>query len=236
MKRLGLFFLLASLSVFGAIGAAVSHRKALPVAAPQQQKRVAVTLYSAPKPAPKVEKKPEAKPVVTKKVLSKPKPKPKPKPKKRPEPPKKPEPNPRDPEPQAVAEPEPVAAPEPDAQAASTAAAKAETPPEPAAAAGGALQRPIDAYYAKLYRRISRYKGYPAPAKRFGIEGEVTVAFRIDGEGKIVETALQKGSGSRILDRAAREIFKRIGRFEKPPVGMDERRFEIIIEYYLTRR
>ena len=98
------------------------------------------------------------------------------------------------------------------------------------------MARPIDAYFDRLYRRISSCKAYPSRAKRFGIEGEVAVVFRIDGMGNIVETQLLKGSGSTILDRAAREIFEQIGTFEKPPSGVVQRRFEVTIEYYLSRR
>ena len=230
MRRLGLCFLLSCLGVLAALNGALAHswqELGAPAEKPARQTVVALELVQPPKAE---QKRPE------------PEPKPRPEPVKRPVAKPKPErlkpPEPK-PEPQAAPKPEPVAEP--------------ETPPEPAAAVAEAPEpaaktpdtaavRPEEAaarrqaaenYFARLYRVIAEHKTYPSKARRFGVEGEVSVRFVIDDSGAIIRTEITRSSGSRVLDRSALAIFETIRDFEKPPVDVARRHYEIVLDYNL---
>lgn len=215
MKRLGLFFLLSVVTLFGAMSAVGELRQlCAPAKKIAEHKPLILAVYEAPKPTAKPLPKPAAKP----KPLPKPKTEPLPKPAAKPtaKPLSKPKPAP---EPESMDTPKAVSKP-------------AQTAHSPQNASA-----PLDEqenYYAKLYGQISRYKAYPARARRFGVEGNVCVAFEIDDSGRIVITELEHSSGSRLLDYAALGIFETIGVFEAPPKSLKQRRFEIIIEYTLS--
>jgi len=95
-------------------------------------------------------------------------------------------------------------------------------------------QKALEDYFSRLYATIAAYKKYPPRAKRFGIEGEVCLCFVIDDTGRIVHSNVMRSSGERMLDAAAADILDAIGAFETPPEGMEQRRFEIIIDYHLS--
>jgi protein TonB len=235
MRRLSLFFLLASLSVFGAIGAVVQHQNDPKTPGPiMRQKTITLSLYAPPKPETAKAKQPKNE----KKRTAKPKPKPKPNP--------TPQPKPK---PEAITVPEPKQQPDPIEPTPSRPEdfTKTETvKPKESAVVTQTSDRPqpmrseasarnvLEEYYAKLYHRISRQKYYPPRAKRFGVEGEVGVVFVLDNSGRIVDATLLRESGRRCLDRAALEIFRQIGQFDKPPETMTKRRFEITIDYHLS--
>lgn len=237
MRRLLLFFFLACLSVFGAIAGVVHYpEQSTAEAERSSEKPVMLTFYTPPVPEPVKTETPVRKKV--QKAAAKPVPKPRPEEKRV----EKPNPQPLKQVQQAVTEPEEVPA---VVQAEEALPVEEKTPasavpteepvssevPQPSKSAP---QHIVEAYYGKLYSRISRQKYYPHQARRFGIEGEVTVVFLLDSEGRIVETKLLKKSGSPLLDRAALEIFRQIEQFEKPPETMAKRSFEITIDYHLS--
>ena len=237
MKRLLLFFLLACLSVFGAIAGIVHYpQQSAAEAERSSEKPVALTFYTPPAPeSVKTETRVNKK---VKKAAAKPVPKPKPEEKRV----EKPKPQPLKQVQQAVPKPEEMPAVTqaeealPVEEETPASAAPTEKPQTPAAVQTpkSAPKQIVEAYYGKLYSRISRQKYYPHQARRFGIEGDVSVVFLIDSEGRIVETKLLKKSGNRLLDRAALEIFRQIEQFEKPPESMAKRSFEITIDYHLS--
>jgi protein TonB len=239
MKRLGLFFLLSVMTVFGAI---VSMEQAISPKAREKeaemQRCVTLTLHAPAKPEPKAENKAQPKPKPKpqeKKPQPRPQPKPKPEPKteSKPAPEKASEAAPQPEEPKADSETEPLPQPQEAVQQPAPEAARAaeSAPPQQNRAFGKALEE----YYSRLYRRISENRRYPAQARRFGIEGEVGVAFEIDDSGRIVDSRLLRPSGNPLLDREATRIFERIGRFEAPPLGLPQRRFEVTIAYSLRQ-
>jgi protein TonB len=229
MRRLGLFFLLSVMTVFGAI---VSMEPKMRLKAPADEadrhRCVTLTLHAPAKPEPKPVKKAEPKPKPKKQVKPTPKPKTKPKPKLKPAVKPKPQPEPEpaaEPLPQEAVQQEPRPAPE---------ASRAEPVPESAPQQqSSAVVKALEEYYSRLYRRISENRRYPAQARRFGIEGKVGVAFEIDDSGRIVDSSLLKPSGNPLLDRESMQIFRRISRFEAPPPGLGQRRFEVTIAYTL---
>ncbi len=57
---------------------------------------------------------------------------------------------------------------------------------------------------------------YPSVAKRFGYEGLVQVAIKINAEGKVESTKIRSSSGYRILDRAVVETIQNSWEFHPP--------------------
>jgi periplasmic protein TonB len=56
---------------------------------------------------------------------------------------------------------------------------------------------------AEIQRRVQRALVYPPIARKRGIEGEATVAFRVGSRGSAEEVAIVRSSGHPALDRAA---------------------------------
>jgi protein TonB len=61
---------------------------------------------------------------------------------------------------------------------------------------------------ARLRAHLARHKAYPRRAQARRIEGTVTVGFTVHPDGHITDTRIAEGSGSTILDRAARELLR----------------------------
>jgi TonB family protein len=232
MKRLGLFFLLSVMTVFGAIVSMEPKMRLKTQAEEADTHRcVTLTLHAPAKPEPKPVKKAEPEPKPKNQV----KPKPKPKPAVKPEPKPLPKPAPVQ---------KPVSKPEPEKahEAPPLPQEVVKEQPQPAPAASQAEPSPqqsttivkaLEDYYSRLYRQISENRRYPVQARRFGIEGKVGVAFEIDDSGAVVGSSLLKPSGNPLLDRESMQIFRRISRFEAPPPGLGQRRFEVTIAYTL---
>ncbi len=64
--------------------------------------------------------------------------------------------------------------------------------------------------------RIEQQKTYPSSARREGIEGTTTLAFRIREGGAVEEARVLKSSGSSLLDEASLEAVRRAAPL--PPV------------------
>ena len=76
---------------------------------------------------------------------------------------------------------------------------------------------PSAAYLAELRAWLERHKRYPPRARQRGVEGVAVVRFRIDSEGRVLESTLQSRSGDRDLDREALRMLKRAEPFPVPP-------------------
>lgn len=72
-----------------------------------------------------------------------------------------------------------------------------------------AASEAVDDYFAAIRAKIEREKRYPRWAKRAGIEGRVTLAFRLTAGGELAEARVADSSGSRHLDEAALEALQR---------------------------
>jgi protein TonB len=90
-------------------------------------------------------------------------------------------------------------------------------------------------YRSALLRLVERYKFYPPPARRMGMEGTSTVAFSVSRNGNISGIALARSSGRTLLDQAALQVIRRIG--NAPPFPNEIKRsqwkFSIPIAYSL---
>ncbi|EDX89499.1 MULTISPECIES: energy transducer TonB [unclassified Alcanivorax] len=175
---------------------------------------------AAPAPQPKAQPAPQPKPKPKPKAKPKPKPKPVAKPKPKPEP--KPEPTP---EPQ-VAETKPTETPDESVNE------EASTQPLTQGAKGmagdpgkgvhqsGDTENALNKYLAKVRDTIDYNKQYPHRAKMRRQQGTVKVSFVINASGRAEQVEITESSGSRILDRATKELVSRL-RFDAPPKELD---------------
>jgi len=74
-------------------------------------------------------------------------------------------------------------------------------------------------YLSRVRSIVDRRKYYPPEAKRYGVEGKVSLRISVDANGKITQVELINSSGSRILDRAAQDLIRSIGSLPPPPEG-----------------
>lgn len=105
-----------------------------------------------------------------------------------------------------------------------TAMAASELRPPPTAAAQqraapdhGLIASLEDAYRAALRQAIEANKFYPKRASRMRREGSVIVDFSVDRDGRIRDVRVHRSSGTQMLDQAAVEAVRRLGRFRPIP-------------------
>ncbi len=102
-------------------------------------------------------------------------------------------------------------------------------------ASAGKYARLSRDYRSSILRLVERHKYYPLHARRKGLEGTSRVAFTIHRNGVIAGVSLTGSSGERLLDQAAIQTIKQIGK--APPFPKDiqrnQWRFAIPIAYSL---
>lgn len=82
-------------------------------------------------------------------------------------------------------------------------------------------KRAKENYLAGLRAAISRYKYYPARARRMRKQGNVWVEFFIYRDGHIDQVVIRESSGEPMLDRAARQSVLKLGRYQPFPKRID---------------
>jgi protein TonB len=122
-----------------------------------------------------------------------------------------------DPRPEQQATPQTSAAP-----SETTAPPPVEAPPaeKPAAPKQGLSSKPSEAtltWHRSLVLHLNKHKKYPHEARKNGEEGIVAVSFKLDRSGKVIDTHLDKSSGSALLDKEAIEVLTRASPFPQPP-------------------
>ena len=106
------------------------------------------------------------------------------------------------------------AQPKPEPKRAAPAAAQsapAERAPPAPAASGPAVSAPATVapgWSALLAAWLAANRRYPEDARRRSEEGEVTVRFTVDHDGRVLEAAVVKGSGFAALDAAALRLLQ----------------------------
>ncbi|MEW8277919.1 MAG: energy transducer TonB, partial [Candidatus Thiodiazotropha sp.] len=107
--------------------------------------------------------------------------------------------------------------------------------PAPPAVDIGLIRRLEEEYKASLRRAIEANKGYPRRAIRLRQEGEVLVGFTVLRNGVVEALRIVDGSGSRLLDKAARGAVEKIsGRLPFPDeLAREQWEFTIPINYSL---
>jgi protein TonB len=103
-----------------------------------------------------------------------------------------------------------------------------------APAAAGPSDDAVAAWKASLSGWIERHRRYPPAARFRGEEGVVLLRFRVDEEGRVLHVALERGSGSSVLDTAAISLLAD-ARLPSPPPGLrpEQRSVSAPIRYRL---
>jgi TonB family protein len=82
---------------------------------------------------------------------------------------------------------------------------------------GGGGGAEYEGHLALLRRRVQESATYPAAARRRGLTGTVQVELEIQPTGVIAQVALATSSSHRVLDEAALEAVRGVGRLPFPP-------------------
>ena len=94
-----------------------------------------------------------------------------------------------------------------------------------------------ESYESEVLKRIHRMKYYPQFARRMGMEGDVTIRFTLDRNGKIVDYPLiVKGNSHDVLNRAGLLTVTQAAPFPPFPDGAalkDVMTFVVTIDYNL---
>jgi TonB family protein len=117
--------------------------------------------------------------------------------------------------------------PQPEAPATPPAATSPAPTPAPSAPAPAKPSPAVASWQQALVARLDRFKSYPSQAN--GAEGVVTVSFRIDRQGKVVNSQVVKSSGSSVLDAAALALVKRASPFPPPPADLSDSDLSIAV-------
>jgi TonB family protein len=112
-------------------------------------------------------------------------------------------------------------------QAQAPAAAPATAVPAPAPSAAPVASPAMASWQQALIAQLDRFKRYPAQAH--GAEGVVSLGFRIDRQGKLVNSRIEKSSGSLVLDAEALAMIKRASPLPRPPSGIADDDLSIVI-------
>ncbi|EJW13280.1 periplasmic binding protein [Rhodovulum sp. PH10] len=78
-------------------------------------------------------------------------------------------------------------------------------------------------YPGLVAAHLARFQRYPEEARRRRETGTATVAFALDGGGRVVSAALAGSSGSAVLDREVLSMVRRASPFPAPPPGAPTR-------------
>ncbi len=130
---------------------------------------------------------------------------------------------------------EPLPAPPPVAARPAAAAPAAQaTPAAPPAA--GQTSTPSPEFQRKVLAALERVRRYPPAARARREEGTVVVSFTMNRQGRVLSAAVQQGSGSPTLDRAALETVRRAALPPVPAEFADPLRLILPVEFSVGGR
>lgn len=92
----------------------------------------------------------------------------------------------------------------------------------------------LQGYLREVRRLLERQKEYPHMAQRLNLQGVAVLQFSIAADGQVEALNLCQSSGHEILDKAAQETVRRVGRF--PPLPADLGRQRLTVEIPLAFR
>ncbi|MBP6095593.1 MAG: TonB family protein [Methyloversatilis sp.] len=93
--------------------------------------------------------------------------------------------------------------------------ARQAPPPVRAAARRGAVAQARE----QAQQQLNRHVFYPPEAVERGLKGEVKVRLQLDPTGRVIDTAVLSGSGHAVLDQAALDAARQIGRIDAGGAG-----------------
>lgn len=90
-------------------------------------------------------------------------------------------------------------------------------PPEPIGPSQADLDAARRGYADRLARAIAQHKQYPRIAQMRGWQGEALIDLKLDGNGAVLATRIERSSGFEVLDKQALEMVKKAAPFPAPP-------------------
>jgi protein TonB len=75
----------------------------------------------------------------------------------------------------------------------------------------------VPSWRRQIVTRLERHKRYPAAAQARHEHGTSQLAFRLDRQGKVIESHIVRSSGSAVLDQETLDIVRRAQPFPAPP-------------------
>lgn len=137
------------------------------------------------------------------------------------------------------APPVPAAGPQRPAPDAKPQAEAAPAPPSPAPARPQA-QTPAshgpDTWEGRVLARLERFRRYPNEAEHARQQGTAYLRFRIDRDGHVLSSSLERSSGYPALDEAAMETLRRADPLPKIPADRpDQIELLVPIEFFIRR-
>ncbi|MBW1917415.1 MAG: energy transducer TonB [Deltaproteobacteria bacterium] len=82
-------------------------------------------------------------------------------------------------------------------------------------------------YLSGVRQLLQRHKNYPSMARRQRLEGVVVLRFTIAASGQIKSKSILRSSGHPVLDQAAQDTVRRVGRFPPLPVALQKSQLTI---------
>lgn len=114
---------------------------------------------------------------------------------------------------------------------------KAEQESQETKAGGGMGLRSISSqanYNGRVFVHLQRFRRYPAAARSKGLTGKLgTVAFVIDGSGRVTSVSVTAGTGVATLDQEMTAMVRRASPFPAPPDG-EPRKFNALVNFDLV--
>ena len=92
----------------------------------------------------------------------------------------------------------------------------------------------VQSWQRDLIAQIERHKRFPAGAR--GRTGIVSVSFRIDRQGHLIQSGILKSSGVPELDRAAIDLIERSQPFPQPPAALAEAELSFVAPIRYLKR
>lgn len=132
----------------------------------------------------------------------------------------------------------PAAPPQPVAVDAAPPRTEAAPTPSPSAQPAPPVQASHgpDRWEGRVLARLERFRRYPADAQRARQQGTATIRFRIDRDGHVLSSALERSSGYPALDAAAMETLRRADPLPKiPPDRPDQVELVVPVEFSIGR-
>jgi protein TonB len=85
----------------------------------------------------------------------------------------------------------------------------------------------LSGYLREIRRLLEKQKDYPWIARRRHLQGVVAVVFTIGSRGQIESARISRSSGHALLDRAAQNTIRRVGRFPPFPAALNRQKLTI---------
>lgn len=90
-------------------------------------------------------------------------------------------------------------------------------PPQPVGPSQADLDAARKGYADRLARAIAQHKQYPRVAQMRGWQGETIVDLKLDRNGGVLATKIERSSGFEVLDKQALEMVRKAAPFPAPP-------------------